>query len=273
MIVGREETETMGTRTEIGILVVAYDHMQCQLLVTALRRRRRFRVTSCGVSMNVILSAIADSPIDVILLNADHSKFAGQDMANVRRLHRAHPNIAKVLLLGESSHDSVVNAFRSGVKGVFCFADSPFRLLCKCIQRVHEGQVWANSEQLRDLVEGLTQAASVRVVDSRGFRLLTPREEQLVAQVMAGLTNRKAACELGLTEHTVKKYMNHIFDKLGISTRVELAIYALSQGGVRPGWGQQTEEAVNVCVQDCPYNDGMYSSERPPNNRTQRCAP
>ena len=123
--------------------------MQCQLLVGALRRRPEFRVHSCGVDMNVILNAIADFPVDVILMNADHPKLAGQDMANVRRLHLAHPHIAKVLVLGESNRDSVVNAFRSGVKGLFCFADYPFRLLCKCIQSVHQGQVWANSEQLQ----------------------------------------------------------------------------------------------------------------------------
>ena len=62
-------------------------------------------------------------PVDVILMNADHPKLPGQDMANVRRLHLAHPHIAKVLVLGESTRDSVVNAFRSGVKGLFCFSD------------------------------------------------------------------------------------------------------------------------------------------------------
>ncbi len=112
--------------------------------------------------MNVILSAIADFLGHVILMNADHPKLAGQDMANVRRLHLAHPNIAKVLVLGKSNRDSVVNAFRSGVKGLFCFADYPFRSLCKCIQSVHQGQVWANSEQLQYLVEIVNQVPSLR---------------------------------------------------------------------------------------------------------------
>jgi PleD family two-component response regulator len=151
------EPERIATSSTIGVLVADSNQMQCQLLVGALRRRPEFRVSSCGVDMNVILSAIADFPVDVILMNADHPKLAGQDMANVRRLHLAHPHIAKVLVLGQSDHDSVVNAFRSGVKGLFCFADYPFRLLCKCIQSVHQGQVWANSEQLQYLLETLTQ--------------------------------------------------------------------------------------------------------------------
>jgi PleD family two-component response regulator len=125
----------------IGVLVADANQMQCQLLVSALRRRPEFRVQSCGVDMNMILSAIEGFAVDVILMNADHPKLAGQDMANVRRLHLAHPNIAKVLVLSESNRDAVVSAFRSGVKGLFCFADYPFRLLCKCIQSVHQGQV------------------------------------------------------------------------------------------------------------------------------------
>ena len=223
----------VATSIMIGVLVADSNQMQCQLLVGALRRRQEFRVTSCGVDMDVILNAIADFPVDVILMNADHPKLAGQDMANVRRLHLAHPHIAKVLVLDESDRDSVVNAFRSGVKGLFCFADYPFRLLCKCIQSVHQGQVWANSEQLQYLLETVTQVPALRMVNVRGVRLLTPREEQVVALVADGLSNRSVARELGLSEHTVKKYLFHIFDKLGISSRVELTLYAISHGGVR----------------------------------------
>jgi DNA-binding NarL/FixJ family response regulator len=202
----------VATSDTIGVLVADSNQMQCQLLVSALRRRPEFRVHSCGVDMNVILSAIAESPVDVILMNADHPK---------------------VLVLDESSRDSVVNAFRSGVKGLFCFSDYPFRLLCKCIQQVHHGQVWANSEQLQYLVEIVTQVPSLRMVNARGVMLLRHREEQVVALVADGLSNREVARELGLSVHTVKKYMFHIFDKLGISSRVELVLYAVSHGGAR----------------------------------------
>jgi DNA-binding NarL/FixJ family response regulator len=221
------------TSTTIGVLVADSNQMQCQLLVGALRRRSEFRVHSCGVDMNLILRALANFQVDVILMNADHPKLAGQDMANVRRLHLAHPQIAKVLVLSESNRDSVVNAFRSGVKGLFCFADYPFRLLCKCIQSVHQGQVWANSQQLQYLVEIVTHVPSLRVVNAHGVGLLTPREEQVVALVADGFSNREVARELGLSEHTVKKYVFHIFDKLGMSSRVELALYAVSHGDTR----------------------------------------
>jgi DNA-binding NarL/FixJ family response regulator len=212
----------------IGVLVADSNQMQSQLLVGALRRRTEFHVTACAMDVDVILDALAKLPIEVILMNTDHLSLAAQDMAVVRRLHLAHPQVAKVLLLEEPNRDSVVNAFRSGAKGVFCFADYPFRLLCRCIQSVHQGQVWANSTQLQYLIEIVTQVPCLRMVNTSGNKLLTSREEQVVALVADGFSNREAARELGLSEHTVKKYLFHIFDKLGISSRVELVLYAVS---------------------------------------------
>ena len=219
------------TANTIGVLVADSNQMQSQLLVSALRRRPEFRVSSCGLEMDGILSAIAGSHVQVAIMNVDHPNAGGQDLTLVRRLHLTHPEVAKVLLLDVSSREMVVNSFRSGARGLFCFSDCQFRLLCKCIHSVHRGQVWANSEQLQYLIEVLTQVPSLRVVNVRGNRLLTPREEQVVALVADGLCNRDVARELNLSEHTVKKYMFRIFDKLGISSRVELVLYAVNHGG------------------------------------------
>jgi two-component system, NarL family, response regulator DegU len=102
-----------------------------------------------------------------------------------------------------------------------------------CIQVVHRGEIWANAEQIDYLVELVSQVPSLRVVNARGTSLLTPREEQVVAPVSEGLSNREVAQELGLSEHTIKKYLFRIFDKLGISTRVELVLYAVANGSQR----------------------------------------
>lgn len=153
-------------------------------------------------------------------------------MSIVRGVHLAHPQIAKILLLEISDRETVTNAFRAGIRGLFCFTHSPFRLLCKCIQCVYRGQLWAN-QQLEYLIETITHMPSLRLVNSNGFKLLTPREEQVVALVADGLSNRAVARELGLSEHTVKKYLFHIFDKVGVSSRVELVLYAVTRGAVR----------------------------------------
>jgi len=216
----------------LAIMVADSNQMQSQLLVGALRRRPEFRVLPCQMEINAMLATVASASIDVAILNAERANGL-RDLTIVRRLHLARPGIAKILLLDAYDRDSVVNAFRSGVKGLFCFAESPFRLLCRCIQSVHRGQVWANAEQLQYLLDALNQVPSLRVVNAKGRKLLTPREEQVVALVADGLSNREVGTELGLTEHTVKKYLFRIFDKLGISSRVELVLYAVSHGDHR----------------------------------------
>ncbi len=118
-------------------------------------------------------------------------------------------------------------------RGLFCFSVSPFRALCKCIQVVHRGQIWATAQQIDYLIDLVSQVPSLRVVNADGEALVTPREEQVVALVAEGLSNREIAHELALSEHTVKKYLFRIFDKLGISTRVELVLYAVHHGDHR----------------------------------------
>jgi DNA-binding NarL/FixJ family response regulator len=222
-----------GSSTPIGVLVADSNQMQCQLLVSARRRRSELQITSCILDPDVILHAIDSLPVQVAVLNADSPRDGWPDMTVIRRMHLARPEVAKIILLDTYDREVVVNAFRSGARGLFCFSQYPFRLLCKCIQCVHQGQVWANTEQMQYLVEALSQVPSLHMVNSRGIRLLTPREEQVVALVADGLSNREVARELCLSEHTIKKYLFRIFDKLGISSRVELVLYALSHGGPR----------------------------------------
>jgi DNA-binding NarL/FixJ family response regulator len=217
----------------IGVLVADSNQMQCKLLLNALRRRPEFQTASCNMEIATILATVASSQVQVVIMNVDHPRDSWDNMSVVRRLHLANPKIAKILLLESYDRQVVANAFRSGARGLFSFSSDSFRLLCRCIQSVHQGQVWANSEQLQYLLEVVTQVPSLRMMNARGAKLLTPREEQVVALVADGLANRDVARELSLSEHTVKKYLYRIFDKLGISSRVELVLYAVSHGGHR----------------------------------------
>lgn len=221
------QSRGMATSRAIGVLVADSNYMQCQLLAGALRRRAEFRVSSCALESEAMAATIAKSTIDVALLEADDSG------AMLRGFHVAHPQIAKIMLLQGPSREPVINAFRFGARGVFLLSDSPLRMLCKCIQRVYQGQIWISNEQIAYLIEAIAVAPGMRVVNSRGVQLLTPREEQVVALVADGLSNRYIALELGLSEHTIKKYLFRIFDKLGVSTRVELVLYAMNHGAAR----------------------------------------
>jgi DNA-binding NarL/FixJ family response regulator len=217
---------SLATSPAVSVLIAGSNQLHCQLLVAALRRRE-FRAISCILEKDTILAALDGNAIDVALISSEHS------MPLVRSLHLAHPGVVQVLLLDAPDRDEVVNAFRSGARGLFSFSDSPFRQLCKCIQTVHQGQIWVSNQQVGYLIDAVTQVPSLRVVNSRGRKLLTPREQQVVALVADGLSNRGVAGELGLSEHTVKKYMFRIFEKIGVSTRVELVLYAVTRGAPR----------------------------------------
>jgi DNA-binding NarL/FixJ family response regulator len=108
---------------------------------------------------------------------------------------------------------------------------------------VFRGEAWINYQQMNYILDALSDVPTLRVLSSTGRSLLTPREEQVVALVADGLTNRGVASELGLSEHTIKKYLLRIFDKVGISSRVELVLYALSHGEHRPAEWMPTSNA------------------------------
>jgi len=211
----------------IGVLVADSNRMQSLLLTSALRRRAEFRVLTCPADIDSILKTLAFHPIGVLLVSINHAFEVASQIAAMRQIHLSSPAVAKVLLTEAYDRELVINAFRSGVRGIFCLTDTHFRLLCRCIQRVADGQVWANTEQLNYLLDLVSEIPSLRVVNSRGRQMLTPREEQVVALVAEGMSNRDTARELKLSEHTVKKYLFRIFDKLGVSSRVELVLYAV----------------------------------------------
>ena len=217
----------------IDVLVADSNGMQSQLLISALRRRPDFNVEACQMETASILRAVSQKAPRVVLFSMTASLRVSETIITLRRFHLSHPEISKVLLVESFDRGLVVSAFRSGVRGIFCIADSNLRLLCKCLLRVADGQIWANSEQLNYIVELISEVPSLRVLNLNGDKLLTPREEQVVALVAEGLGNRQIARELSLSEHTIKKYLFRIFEKLGISSRVELVLYAVNNGDPR----------------------------------------
>jgi DNA-binding NarL/FixJ family response regulator len=214
----------------VHILVADSGPIQSQLLTRALKVRREFQVSAVALETSAIHDFMQSNHADVVLIAGNHLP----DLSLLRWLRVSYPKIAPILLAESDDRELVVNAFRAGAKGIFLFTHTPFSMLCKCIHRVFEGEVWLNSQQMNYVLDALSEVPTLRVVNSNGRFLLTPREEQVVALVADGLTNRGVAVELGLSEHTIKKYLLRIFDKVGISSRVELVLYAMSHGEHRP---------------------------------------
>lgn len=233
------------TSRTISVLVADSNRMQAQLLISALRRHPEFDIAACQMDVSSILCAVAQKTPRVALLSSNPPADVLETLMTLRRFHLSHPAIPKVLLVDTCNHELVVSAFRSGVRGIFSFSQANLRLLCKCLLRVSAGQIWANTEQLNYLMDLVSEVPSLRVLNSQGSNLLTPREQQVVALVAEGLGNRQIAIELNLSEHTIKKYLFRIFEKLGVSTRVELVLYAVNNGDPRQAeWIAGTSRSV-----------------------------
>ncbi len=146
----------------------------------------------------------------------------------VRKLRHNNQSLRCVVLLNQCTRELVVEAFLSGATGV-CDRDESCEILCKCIDRVHHGQVWANSEQLHYILETLSNGSRVQLTDVQGKVLLTPRQEEIVYLVVEGLRNREIAKRLNISENTTRNYLFRIFEKLGVSSRAELICYTIAK--------------------------------------------
>jgi DNA-binding NarL/FixJ family response regulator len=218
-----------GNSQPIELLVGETCRLSCELMITALRRYpQRLSVVASAVESAGIMTAYAAKKPDVCVISSRLKDGASSGIAVTRQLHAMHETARILLLIDSPEREVVVEAFRSGALGVFsreeCFGE-----LCKGIEKVHSGQIWATNEQLQYLVESLAVKAPAPITDAKGATLLTAREQSLVDLVAQGRTNRDISRELNLSEHTVRNYLFRIFNKLGTSTRLELALYAINQ--------------------------------------------
>ncbi len=220
-------SEVAGKR--VRVLIGDESMMACELLRAAFKRfSHQFDVAGCEVSVSGVARCISQGRADVALISADLGDGRLMGLEALRTLHPSHP-ATRIVILFDSWHDDlIIHAFRAGARGVFCRAE-PFDRLRKCIRSVYEGQVWANSQQLQLLLETLTNALPARIVDARGFDLLTKREAQLVQLVSQGMPTREISSKLGISEHTVSNYLFRIYNKVGVSNRIELALCAIKQ--------------------------------------------
>ena len=209
----------------VRVAIAESSRMFGQMLAQLLRRDKQLEVTDTTPEPLLLTSA---PPYDVALISAvlQNVPQAGFELLEALRLYS--PGTRVVMLLDSAGHDLVTEAFRKGSSGVFCRCD-PLKLLPKCVHTVHAGQIWASAQQIEFVFKAFADAPVTRLVSADGEDLLSAREQQVVRLVAEGLNNREIAKQLHLSEHTVKNYVFHIFNKLGISNRVELVLYSVSQ--------------------------------------------
>jgi len=228
---GQDEYGDLSKKT-IGVLVADSTPLTGHLLAEALRRDRGLTANNVSARGNLILTDALQMQPDISILSENLEGTPGRGLAVLKQLRATVPKTRTIMLLDGSERNTVVEAFRSGARGVFSRND-PVRMLARCVHRVHEGQLWVSTVQLQFVLEALSEAPATQLVDTKGANLLSRREEDVVRWLAEGLTNGEIARELGISENTVRNYVFRIFNKLGVSSRVEVVIYASNQSHSR----------------------------------------
>jgi two-component system, NarL family, nitrate/nitrite response regulator NarL len=168
---------------------------------------------------------------DVLLLDLAMPHHTGLDALRdlSTRTTSASP-VRIILLTAAAEKKQVVEALQLGARGVV-LKDSATQLLLKSIQAVMAGEYWVGRESVSNLVQYLRNLMQSTTEEAKQKKFgLTPRELEIVSAVVAGYANREIAEYFKISEDTVKHHLSNIFDKLGVSTRLELALFAVNQG-------------------------------------------
>jgi DNA-binding NarL/FixJ family response regulator len=221
---------TQGGGESIRVLVADDSRIHTQLLGDALRRDRYLEIISPPARSRDFVEAVKTQRVSVVVLSANLDEEPLRGFEVLRQLRAACPGILGVMLLDSSRKEAVLQAFHAGARGIFS-RHEPVESLSKCIRCVYDGQIWANSQQMAFAVEELAGSPVVRAIDANGLSLLSKRELEVVRSLAEGLTNREIAERLGLSQHTIKNYLFRVYDKLGVSSRLELLFMTLTQAG------------------------------------------
>jgi|HubBroStandDraft_6_1064221.scaffolds.fasta_scaffold00087_6 two-component system nitrate/nitrite response regulator NarL len=212
----------------IRVFVADDTRMHTQLLADVLRRDGGLQVVSSDSGFEGLTARGSLHDVDVLVISSNLDEEPGRGFDALRAVRVSHPHLRAVLLLDSSKREVILEAFRAGARGIFSRHES-VETLPKCVHSVYRGEIWANSQQMAYAAEALAVSHSVRAVDAHGLSLLSKRELEVVGCLAEGLTNREIAEHLKLSQHTVKNYLFRVFDKLGVSSRVELLFMTLSQ--------------------------------------------
>jgi DNA-binding NarL/FixJ family response regulator len=180
------------------------------------------RVVAQAETLENLYAALQRFPTDVVVLEGQ--LIAGTVDAIPQFVRRA-PNAKLIVQVSESDESNTVELYRRGVRGVVPRSISP-DLLVKCVRKIAAGETWIDNQSISWVIDAYrAQAASL--TNPRTQPRLSDKELAIIACITRGMRNKEIAYQIGTTEQVVKNYLRKVYDKLGVSDRLELALYCL----------------------------------------------
>ncbi len=184
---------------------------------------RDLEVVAQTETISQTLSAISSTPTDVILFEAGLSPNPSEAISEVIR--RAQAGTKVIVVAHRTGEEETVDYLRRGVRGILTRSVSP-DLLVRCVRKVAAGETWLDNQGVNWVIEAYRSQAEQGATPKQQLRL-SEKEMLIIGGVTQGLKNKDIALEVGTTEQVVKNYLRKIYDKLGVSDRLELALYSM----------------------------------------------
>ena len=174
-----------------------------------------------------VISVLNRCEPNIMLLDVKMERVNGLQV--LPRIVEQFPLLKVIILTAQVSSAESVKAIRDGARGVILkHAASEF--LIKGIRKVAEGELWADSSTMTQVVDSLSRKYRVERSPEKGRKELSDREIEVVTLVASGHRNKEIANKLFISEQTVKTHLSNIFQKLEVNDRLELALYAMRNG-------------------------------------------
>ena len=180
------------------------------------------RVVAQADSLENLRAAIERYPTDVVLLEG---ALLGGSTNAISDLLRVAPDAKLIIQAVATDEAHTVELYRKGVRGIISRSISP-DLLVRCVRRIAAGETWIDNQSVTWVIEAY-RAQAAALVSPKSQPRLSPKEMAIITCITQGKRNKEIAFQLGTTEQVIKNYLRKIYDKLGVSDRLELALYCL----------------------------------------------
>jgi two-component system nitrate/nitrite response regulator NarL len=226
-----KEAVNKSAETSAGIapirIVVADDHPVVRFGVkNMLESEPGFEVVGEAEDGDTAITQTIELEPDILLLDLQMPRLPGLEA--LRAIMSKSPRVKIIMLTSTISTQQVIEALQIGARGIV-LKDAVVGDLATALRAVLSGDYWIGGARVANLMSKLNQLMKeAAAVPERKTYGLTPRELEVVTCIVEGCSNKDVAKQFTISEETVKRHLSNIFDKTGVSTRLELALFAIA---------------------------------------------